>query len=162
MENGDENGSIENDSGVAQDSFNDVDFTEEHKKEIDAINEEINKLVKKNNALEEESKKAQEIMEKASAETEDQENRAKRISDSMGPLKDKYYMMKNAYVSIESLKNMVEEYISGRLQSRTNRKGENPFVRERIKTLQELLTGYQADELELDNEISKIKKELGE
>ena len=148
------------------DYLNDIEFTDEHRQILKDMLKEFKDFEKENKELEQKNKEAEVEMEKASAENNEYENRVKRITESMGPLKEKYYLMKNAYISVESLKAMIEEYMSGRLT--TNSKN-NVLLKNRIQTFQTKLNQLksQDDDLakqmqEMQNEIDSIKAEIGE
>ena len=149
-----------------QDYLNDIEFTDEHRETLKGMLKEFKDLEKENKELEEKNKEAEVEMEKASSENNEYENRVKRITDSMGPLKDKYYLMKNAYISVESLKAMIEEYMSGRLTTNTKN---NVLLENRIQTFQTKLNQLKSQDEELSkqiqtiqDEIDSIKSEIGE
>ncbi|EAX99188.1 hypothetical protein TVAG_092440 [Trichomonas vaginalis G3] len=117
-------------------TFSEADFTPEHVKELKALKSQIQQIKDNNKEIQQNVQEAQSEMEKAAKEIEDYDSRIKRISSTMGPLKDKYYLMKNAYISLDSFEEMVKNYFEQKKQATNITNEHTEFMNKRVSDLQ--------------------------
>lgn len=134
-------------------NFTESDFTQEHVDKLYEIKGEIQEMKEENREIQRQVGEAQSEMEQAAKEIEDYDTRIKRISESMGPLKDKYYLMKNAYISLDSFEDMVKNYFEQKKKATNMTNEHEEFINKRVSDLKDKLNS-------LDDEIMNYTEKL--
>lgn len=82
-------------------------LTPEHQKVIDDLIAKQKALETETNELKKRADDVQSNMESICQINEETEARVKRLKETLGPLKDKYFLVKNSYISLDTLKHLI-------------------------------------------------------